>query len=152
MVPGKKFEAPGKSPFMDMMLVPAYAGGDGADASTVTISPRIQQNLGLRIGEVTEGVSASEISAVGAIAWNERDQAIVQARAQGTYERMLKRQAKLALHVIEQVGLATLTDLEKQDQLEAVEERYGTGATLVTSQLPIADWHVYLGGIRSKAG
>lgn len=26
MVPGKKFEEPGKSPFMDMMLVPAYAG------------------------------------------------------------------------------------------------------------------------------
>ena len=32
MVPGKKFETPGKSPFMDMMLVPAYAGAEGADA------------------------------------------------------------------------------------------------------------------------
>ena len=93
MVPGKKFEAPGKSPFMDMMLVPAYAGGEGADASTVTISPRIQQNLGLRTGEVTEGVSASEVSAVGAIAWNERDQAIVQARAVGYVEKMHVRAA-----------------------------------------------------------
>ncbi len=46
MVPGKRFETPGKSPFMDMMLVPAYAGAAGADASTVTVSPRIQQNLG----------------------------------------------------------------------------------------------------------
>jgi len=72
----------------------------------------------------------------------------VQARAQGTYERMLKRLARLALLVIDDFGLATLTDLEKQDLLEAVEERYGTGATLVTSQLPIADWHVYLGAGR----
>lgn len=88
MVPGKKFEAPGKSPFMDMMLVPAYAGSEGADASTVTISSRIQQNLGVRTGEVTEGTQASEVSAVGAIAWDERDQAIVQARAMGYVEKL----------------------------------------------------------------
>ena len=54
MVPGKKFEVPGKSPFMDMMLVPAYAGAEGADESTVTISPRIQQNIGLRTALVSE--------------------------------------------------------------------------------------------------
>ena len=88
MVPGKKFEAPGKSPFMDMMLVPAYAGGEGTDASTVTVSPRIQQNLGLRTGEVTEGRLAPEILAVGAIAWNERDQVVVQARAMGFVEKL----------------------------------------------------------------
>ncbi len=52
MVPGNKFDAPAKSPFMDMMLVPVYAdGAAGAaegDASTVTVSPRMQQNLGVR--------------------------------------------------------------------------------------------------------
>lgn len=91
MVPGKKFEAPGKSPFMDMMLVPAYAGGEGADASTVTVSPRIQQNLGLRTGEVTAGRLAPKILAAGAIAWNERDQVIVQARAMGFVEKLYVR-------------------------------------------------------------
>jgi Cu(I)/Ag(I) efflux system membrane fusion protein len=91
MVPGKKFEAPGKSPFMDMMLVPAYAGAAGADASTVTVSPRIQQNLGLRAGEVSEASLAPEVLAVGAIAWNERDQALVQARALGYVERLHAR-------------------------------------------------------------
>ncbi|HQS58794.1 MAG TPA: efflux RND transporter periplasmic adaptor subunit [Gallionellaceae bacterium] len=88
MVPGKKFEAPGKSPFMDMMLVPAYAGAAGADASTVTVSSRIQQNLGLRTGEVTEGVLAADLVAVGSIAWNERDLALVQARAMGYVEKV----------------------------------------------------------------
>lgn len=88
MVPGKKFEVPGKSPFMNMMLVPAYAGGEGADASTVTVSSRIQQNLGQRTGEVTEGRLAPEILAVGALAWNERDQVVVQARSMGFVEKL----------------------------------------------------------------
>jgi Cu(I)/Ag(I) efflux system membrane fusion protein len=88
MVPGKKFETPGKSPFMDMMLVPAYGGGEGADAGTVTISPRIRQNIGLRTATVAEGTLAPAVSAVGAIAWNERDQAIVQARAMGYVEKL----------------------------------------------------------------
>lgn len=72
----------------------------------------------------------------------------VQARAQGTYDRLLKRLAKLSLLVIDDFGLATLTELEKQDLLEAVEERYGSGASILTSQLPISDWHEYLGGGR----
>jgi DNA replication protein DnaC len=72
----------------------------------------------------------------------------MQARAQGTYERVLKRLAKLALLVIDDFGLATLTDLEKQDLLEAIEERHGSGATVLTSQLPIGDWHAYLGAGR----
>ena len=72
----------------------------------------------------------------------------VPARAQGTYDRLLKRLSKLALLVIDDFGLATLNELERQDLLEAIEERYGTGATLVTSQLPISDWHEYLGGGR----
>jgi DNA replication protein DnaC len=69
----------------------------------------------------------------------------VQARAQGVYDRLLKRLAKLELVIIDDFGLATLNELEKQDLLEAIEERYGTGATIVTSQLPIGDWHEYLG-------
>ena len=57
MVPGNKFDQPAKSPFMDMMLVPVYADGDaGSDGSKVTVSPRIQQNLGVRTAEVTEGL------------------------------------------------------------------------------------------------
>ena len=72
----------------------------------------------------------------------------VQARAQGTYDRLLKRLSKLSLLVIDDFGLAALHERERQDLLEAIEERYGTGATLVTSQLPIADWHEYLGAGR----
>lgn len=90
MVPGNKFDKPAKSPFMDMMLVPVYADSDG-DGSKVTVSSRIQQNLGVRTAEVTEGTLSPQVSAVGNIAFNERDQAFVQARATGYIERLYVR-------------------------------------------------------------
>ena len=90
MVPGNKFDKPAKSPFMDMMLVPVYADSD-SDGSKVTVSPRIQQNLGVRTAAVTEGILSPQVSAVGSIAWNERDQVVVQARATGFVERLHMR-------------------------------------------------------------
>lgn len=90
MVPANRFDRPGKSPFMDMMLVPVFEGA-GADTGGVAISPRTQQNLGVRTATVTEGPLALEVSAVGAIAWNERDQVVVQARAPGFVERLYVR-------------------------------------------------------------
>ena len=72
----------------------------------------------------------------------------VQARAEGTYERLLKRLSKLSFIVLDDFGLSNLTDREKQDLLEALEERYGTWAIVITAQLPISDWHDYLGGGR----
>jgi len=90
MVPGNKFDKPAKSPFMDMMLVPVYADSDG-DGSKVTVSSRVQQNLGVRTAEVTQGTLSPQLTAVGNIAFNERDQAFVQARATGYIERLYVR-------------------------------------------------------------
>ena len=90
MVPGQKFDKPGKSPFMDMQLVPVYAGAEG-DEGTVTISPRIQQNLGVRTAEVTEGALAPTVEAVGTVAYNERDLVLVQARNNGFVEKLFVR-------------------------------------------------------------
>lgn len=87
MVPGQKFDKPGKSPFMDMQLVPVYADGDG-DQSQVAVSPRVQQNLGVRTTEVMRGTLSPQVEAAGSIAFNERDQALVQARATGYVERL----------------------------------------------------------------
>jgi Cu(I)/Ag(I) efflux system membrane fusion protein len=90
MVPGQTFAAPGKSPFMDMMLVPVYENA-GQDRGTVSVSPRVQQNLGIRTAEVTVGSLAPSVAAVGTIAYNERDQVLVQARAAGYIERLYVR-------------------------------------------------------------
>lgn len=88
MVPGNKFDKPGKSPFMDMMLVPVFAGGGAGDEGKVTISPRIQQNLGIRTAVATEGTLAPTLSAVGSIEFNERNQAVVQARASAFVQKL----------------------------------------------------------------
>jgi len=50
MVPGFKSDKPGKSPFMDMEMVPVYA--DAAGATTVSVRPEIIQSLGVRTHKV----------------------------------------------------------------------------------------------------
>ncbi len=91
MVPGNRFDKPAKSPFMDMMLVPVYADGNASDEGKIVVSPRIQQNLGVRTAEVVEAALTPQLSAVGSIAFNERDQAVVQARATGFIEKLMVR-------------------------------------------------------------
>src|ERR1700686_1577551 len=66
MVPGQKFDKPGKSPFMDMQLVPVYADSAGNEAD-VAISSRVQQNLGVRTAEVKQGTLTSTVEAVGSV-------------------------------------------------------------------------------------
>jgi Cu(I)/Ag(I) efflux system membrane fusion protein len=89
MVPGRRFEAPGKSPFMDMQLVPVY--GDDADEGTVTISPRVQQNIGIRTADVVREQVAARLMAAGNVMFNERAEVLVQARAAGYVERLRVR-------------------------------------------------------------
>ena len=116
MVPASKFDRPGKSPFMDMMMSPVYSDSD-SDRGDVTVSSRIQQNLGVRTALVTQGTLSPQLSAVGSIAFNERDQAVVQARATGYVER---------LHVRATLDRVTkgqpLVDLYVPDWIAAQEE------------------------------
>ncbi|AWY44259.1 efflux RND transporter periplasmic adaptor subunit [Pseudomonas putida] len=87
MYPQQKFDKPGKSPFMDMQLVPRYAS-DAGDQATVNIDPGLTQNLGLRYATVTRGVLDSSLDVTGILAFNERDVAVVQARTTGFVERV----------------------------------------------------------------
>lgn len=87
MLPQNKFDKPAKSPFMDMMLVPVFAGGD-SDQGMVSISPRVQQNLGIRTAIATEGAVGTKLQAVGTIVFNERNQAVVQSRASAFVQRV----------------------------------------------------------------
>jgi membrane fusion protein, copper/silver efflux system len=89
MYPQQKFDKPGKSPFMDMQLVPKYAGE--ADPGTVSISPRVVQNFGVRVAEVKTGSLQRRLEAVGSVAYNERGVVQLQARAAGFVERLYAR-------------------------------------------------------------
>ena len=91
MVPQQKFDKPGKSPFMDMMLVPVYGDSNEADSGTVKISPRVAQNLGIRTAEVTEGSIDRKLQVVGTVAFDERAVVVVQARVNGYIEKLFVR-------------------------------------------------------------
>jgi Cu(I)/Ag(I) efflux system membrane fusion protein len=87
MYPQQKFDKPGKSPFMDMQLVPQYADAAGARAA-ISIDPSQTQNLGVRLATVTRGALTSSLDVVGVLAFNERDVAVIQARTTGFVERV----------------------------------------------------------------
>ena len=93
MRPEQKFDKPGRSPFMDMDLVPVYAESPGIDtgAGGVTVSPRMAQNLGIRVTEVKSGSLEQRIEAVGSVGWNERAVVVVQTRSGGFVERLHAR-------------------------------------------------------------
>ena len=93
MVPTQHFDKPGKSP-MGMDMVPRYAGsggGGGAGGAAVTIDPATVQDLGIRLARVERGDLAQSLNATGVLDFNQRDVAIVQARAAGFVERVYGR-------------------------------------------------------------
>ena len=91
MYPQQHFDEPGRSPFMDMDLVPRYANrsasGTGA-ATTVSIDPAVQQNLGMRVVTVTATSLTATAEFAGNLAVNQREQSIVQTRADAFVERV----------------------------------------------------------------
>lgn len=87
MYPQQRFDQPGKSPFMDMELVPKYADAGGA-AAGVKIDAAITQNLGVRLSKVVRISMSSQLQASGIIVLNERDVANLQSRSSGFVERV----------------------------------------------------------------
>ncbi|MBJ7412220.1 MAG: efflux RND transporter periplasmic adaptor subunit [Phenylobacterium sp.] len=90
MYPAQRFDKPGKSPFMDMQLVPKYADEQPA-AGGVQVDPAKVQNLGVRLATVEQGTLPSGVTATGVIAFNDRDVAVVQAKAAGFVQRVYGR-------------------------------------------------------------
>jgi DNA replication protein DnaC len=66
------------------------------------------------------------------------------ARADGSFSRVLVKLARVDVLVIDDFAVAPVTDAQRADLLEILEDRYGSRATVVTSQLPPAQWHDYL--------
>jgi len=91
MYPQQRFDKPGKSPFMDMDLVPVYADDAPAAAPGVKIDPALVQNLGVRTAVAEKGRLARSVDAVGTVAFDERAVAIVQSRTAGYVERLFVR-------------------------------------------------------------
>ena len=91
MRPADHFDKPGKSPFMDMQLVPKYAK-DAAPGS-IAVDSRVVQNLGLRLAKVEQGSFARVVDTVGSVGIDEHRIQAVQVRRPGWIERLDVRAA-----------------------------------------------------------
>ena len=66
-------------------------------------------------------------------------------RADGRYAKMMRQLAKADVLVMDDWGLAVLSDQHRRDLLEILDDRYNLRSTIITSQLPIAHWHEAVG-------
>lgn len=67
------------------------------------------------------------------------------ARADGTYTRLLARFARIHVLVIDDFAIAPLSDQQRQDLLELLDDRYDTGSVIIAGQLAPNHWHEYIG-------
>ena len=86
MHPETHFDAPGKSPFMDMELVPKYA--DTARSTAVSVAPGMTQNLGIRTTAVRRGTLQRRVEASGRIEVDETSIRQLTVRAAGWVEAL----------------------------------------------------------------
>lgn len=67
------------------------------------------------------------------------------AKAEGSYARLLAKLARFDVMVIDDFGLGSLKEAQRNDLLELFEDRYGRRSAVITSQLPIVKWHEWIG-------
>lgn len=70
---------------------------------------------------------------------------ITLAKADGSYTKLLNRLARTDVLVVDDWGLAPLTETERRDFLEVLDDRQDSRSTIMTSQLPITNWHDNIG-------
>jgi DNA replication protein DnaC len=68
-----------------------------------------------------------------------------QSRGDGSHLKALARLSRVQLLIIDDFLLTQLSDVERRDLLEVIEDRYLTGSTIMASQCPIKDWHPNIG-------
>lgn len=67
------------------------------------------------------------------------------ARGDGTYPKFLSQLAKTDLLILDDWGLATLNGEQRRDLLDILDDRHALRSTIVTSQLPVKQWHETIG-------
>ena len=67
------------------------------------------------------------------------------SHADGSYGKLMQDLARTDLIILDDWGLAVMTQSQRHDLLELLEDRNGIRSTIVTSQLPVESWHEYIG-------
>lgn len=70
---------------------------------------------------------------------------LTRATAMNNRSSFFRSLAKVDLLMLDDFGLAPLSETTRRDLLEILDDRYDKKSTLITSQLPVEQWHAYLG-------
>lgn len=68
----------------------------------------------------------------------------VVASREGKLQRHLKNNSKVDVLIIDDFGMVVMDSEEKRLLHELIDARYEQGSTIITSQLPVSDWHEYI--------
>ena len=66
------------------------------------------------------------------------------AHGDGSFRKRLSQMAKMDLLILDDWGLSTMMQSERQDLLELIDDRTRK-STLITSQIPVKEWHEVIG-------
>jgi len=67
------------------------------------------------------------------------------ARLEGSYTKTIQKLSRINLLILDDFGVTALKADELNDLFEVIEERTFAGSTIITAQLPVKEWHNYLG-------
>jgi IstB-like ATP binding protein len=76
---------------------------------------------------------------------NSSDLSPVQSKADRSHLKTLTRLAKVQPLILDDLFLSPLSDPERKDLLEIIEDRHALASTVITSQCPVKDWHHAIG-------
>ena len=71
--------------------------------------------------------------------------ALAQAKADGSYNKLLGRLARVGVLIIDDWGLEKITTPQRYDLMEIMDDRYGESSTVMISQLPVSEWYGVIG-------
>ena len=72
-------------------------------------------------------------------------EAMTIAHGDGSYSKLLKQLEKVDLLILDDWGLEPLSQSQRNDLLEIMDDRHNRSSTIVTSQLPVSKWHASIG-------
>ncbi len=72
-------------------------------------------------------------------------QELKMAKGDGSYPRLMRRISRFHVLILDDWGLSSLSEQDRNDLLEIMEDRHGVHSTIVTTQLPIENWHEMIG-------
>jgi Cu(I)/Ag(I) efflux system membrane fusion protein len=135
MSPTIHFDHPGKSPTMDMDLVPKYADEEESNPNIVKVDPAMVQNMGVVIGSVEKRKLTRTIYTYGVVSPNEKEISDINTRVSGWIEKLYFNYTGMDVKRSQAMAVIYSPDLiaAEQEFLQAVSFAKASGGTAASS-------------------